>query len=158
MQIPSAQEANHPTMPPGASSATPSDRVSPQLVDSIDVPSECGSLRVDDSELRYVGGEHWAAILDSITDLKDQVDHEEKMRLFGAVDATSLDNVNEPDPAWIPPARHALLLYGCPRPSSREEILAALPPRLAVDRYLSRYFTCLELASCEQTLLVSPTI
>ena len=154
LQMPSSQEAKG-EVPAVTLSAAPSDGVSPQLADPIDVPSECGRLGVDDSELRYVGGEHWAAILDSITDLKHQVDREEKMRLIGSVDDTSFNSISkDTEPHSIPPAHHALLLYGCPRPSSREEILSALPPRLAVDRYLSRYFTCLELASCKRPIPV----
>ncbi|CAI7617256.1 unnamed protein product [Penicillium crustosum] len=34
----------------------------------IDGHSECGSMRISESELRYVGGDHWAAILDGIAD------------------------------------------------------------------------------------------
>lgn len=40
----------------------------------LDVRSEYGSIRVSPSELRYVGGDHWAAILDNIADLKDHFD------------------------------------------------------------------------------------
>lgn len=115
-------------------------------IDPRDVPSEHGRLHVGDSELRYVGGEHWAAILDKITDLKDQLNREEDdvVSLEPALPSSSA-SVHEPTNG---PPRRALLLYSCPRPTSREEILFVLPPKATVDRYLSRYFTCLELTSC----------
>ena len=99
-------------------------------------------MHVSASELRYVGGDHWAAILDSIADLKDHFDQEEHLRL-----ANSPDQIQ--DDGGDPRSSHALLLYGCRRPASRAEILAALPPKSAVDRYISRYFNRLDLvASC----------
>jgi hypothetical protein len=114
---------------------------------SMDGSFECGSMRVSDSELRYVGGDHWAAILDSIADLKDHLDREEELRL-----ADSPDQIQDGDgdgDGGDSPARarspHALILYGCRRPASRAEILAALPPKGAVDRYISRYFNRLDL-------------
>lgn len=118
----------------------------------VDVPvdghSECGSMRVTASELRYVGGDHWAAILENIADLKDHFDREEQLRLANSPE--DLDG-NNGDPANKPRSPHALLLYGCRRPTSRSEILAALPPKSAVDRYISRYFNCLDLvASCKR--------
>ncbi|PWY95397.1 hypothetical protein BO94DRAFT_563013 [Aspergillus sclerotioniger CBS 115572] len=95
---------------------------------------DCGSMRVSASELRYVGGDHWAAILDNIAELKDHFDREEELSI-----TTSPDD--EPD------STHALLLYGCRRATSREELLEALPPRNIVDRYLSRYFNRMDLVS-----------
>ncbi|KAL4974568.1 hypothetical protein BDW66DRAFT_161134 [Aspergillus desertorum] len=113
----------------------------------IDDCSECGSMRISPSELRYIGGDHWVAILEGIADLKDHVDREEQLRLAespgqtadGAEDSSG--NPSEPD------RNGAFLLYGRCRPASRDEILAALPPRYAVDRYISRYFNNLDLVS-----------
>lgn len=139
--------------------AGPQDGASLQPIDrrdapSRDVPSEHGSLHVGGgSELRYVGGEHWAAILDNITDFKHQLDREEDGALLEPVGAygsgSGPGTAHEPEAVRIPPSRRALLLYSCPQPASREEILAALPPKVTVDRYLSRYFTSLDLASCK---------
>lgn len=116
---------------------------------AIDERSDCGSMRVSASELRYVGGDHWAAILDSIADLKDHFDREEDLRMANSPDPTQDDN---DDPSLGPRSPHALLLYSyrCRRATSRHEILAALPPRAVVDRYISRYFNRLDLtASCQ---------
>ncbi|KAK2865376.1 hypothetical protein FQN49_003637 [Arthroderma sp. PD_2] len=45
-----------------------------------------GALNVGVSELRYVGGDHWAAILENIDDLKDHFDREEQLRLTNSPD------------------------------------------------------------------------
>lgn len=91
-------------------------------------------MRVSSSEFRYVGGTHWAAILDGIADLREHFEREEDMRLIK-------------DDADIPKTPDTLLLYGC-KPASRAEIEAALPPRPVVDRFISRYFNLLDLAPC----------
>lgn len=88
----------------------------------------------------YIGDDHWAAILESISDLKHQVDRDEQTRMD--------DAVGDGNPSIRRQSPHALLLYGCPRAQSREEILSALPPKPAVDRYVSFYFNHLSLAYC----------
>lgn len=92
--------------------------------------SDGGSVWFDSSDSRYVGGTHWAVILDGIADLKEQLaqkDHE-------AVEKPAL--LRTP------------LLYGCTS-ATKEEILAALPERYTVDRYVSQYFNRLDLAPCK---------
>jgi hypothetical protein len=117
----------------------------------IDGHSECGSMRISESELRYVGGDHWAAILDGIADLKDHFDRDEQLRLANTPDRLA----DEPGHDLSRPrSGYALLLYGCRRTASRGDILAALPPKAAVDRYISRYFNYLDLvSSCSYSLL-----
>ncbi|KAK3299647.1 uncharacterized protein B0H64DRAFT_389201 [Chaetomium fimeti] len=114
-----------------------------EVTTPMEVGSECGSMRMSASELRYVSGDHWTAILDGIADLKDHFDQEERFRL--AQD----DHDTVPGDATSgllgPRSTPTLLLYGCRLPSSRAEILAALPPKSAVDRYISRYFNRLDL-------------
>jgi hypothetical protein len=141
-----------PGLTPDSSRANPIDNL--HLHTPMDEHSGCGSMRVSDSELRYVGGDHWAAILDTIADLKEHFDREEHLRLANS--PYQMQDVNG-DGDGGPLARtrlpHALLLYGCRRPVSRAEIVSALPPKGAVDRYISRYFNRLDLvASCWYTL------
>jgi hypothetical protein len=120
----------------------------------MDVRSECGSMHVSSSELRYVGGDHWAAILDGIAELKDHFDREERFRLvpddYGTVEGDDHNNL----PALRP--SHTPLLYGCHLPASRADILAALPPKSAVDRYISRYFNRLDLVHCQSLRILRP--
>lgn len=122
----------------------------------MDGRSECGSMRISASELRYVSGDHWATILDSIADLKDHFDREEQLRLANKPDQIQDDDGDGDDGGDSlsrPPSPHSLLLYGCRLSVSRAEILAALPPKGAVDRYISRYFNRLDLvASCRCAL------
>ncbi|GAT19152.1 fungal specific transcription factor domain-containing protein [Aspergillus luchuensis] len=118
--------------------ATPSSSTRPGPGGSVlDTQSDCGSMQITDSELQYVAGEHWAAILDSIADLKAHCDREEQARMADSIEETSVK----------PSHRHALLLYGCERAASRAEIIAALPPKAAIDRYISKYFNYLDLVA-----------
>jgi hypothetical protein len=91
--------------------------------------SDGGSVWFSSSEA-YVGATHWAAILDGIADIKEQLERE--------------DDGNIAKPAAMP----TLLLYGC-KSASKEDILAALPEKPAVDRYISQYFNRLDLAPCK---------
>lgn len=124
----------------------------PHLDGPIDGRSDRGSMCVSASELHYVGGDHWAAILNSIADLKDHFDCEEQLRLAISPDQIQ-DDTGDAGNVNIHASRHSLLLYGGYRPASRAEILAALPPKGAVDRYISRYFNRQELVSCKCALL-----
>jgi hypothetical protein len=93
------------------------------------------------SDLPYVSGDHWAAILESIEDLKDHVSREQEdgTSIGDADGATSVGTMKQ----------HALLLYASAHHASREEIIDGLPPRNVIDRLLSCYFNRLGLAYCE---------
>ncbi|KAL2047715.1 hypothetical protein N7G274_000757 [Stereocaulon virgatum] len=120
----------------------------PQLDSPIDGSSNRGSVRVSASELQYVGGDHWAAILDSIADLEDRFECEEQLGL--AINPEQIQyNTGNADNVNKPASRQSLLLYGGCRPASQAEIFAALPTKGAVDRCISRYFNRQELVSCK---------
>ncbi|KAI1312689.1 hypothetical protein F5Y03DRAFT_338787 [Xylaria venustula] len=93
------------------------------LPTSASTPSDSGSLWSNANETRYVGGAHWTAILDGISDLKEDVDSQG----HGSQHA------------------HPQLLYGC-KPTSKDAILSSLPMRTILDRSISRYFNMLDLA------------
>jgi hypothetical protein len=57
--------------------------------------SDGGNVWFSSSDAQYVGGTHWAAILDGIADLKEQLERE--------------DHRNMEKPAML----HTFLLYGC---------------------------------------------
>ncbi|ROW14929.1 hypothetical protein VPNG_03347 [Cytospora leucostoma] len=129
-------EANS-TCEPNQSQAIES--FSSNLGTPVDDQSESGCMRMSGSEIHYVNDEHWAAILDNIADLKDHFDREEQLRLVTGPVGNLGDDSS---------AQHgALLLYGCRRPSSRQENLASLPPKTAADRYISRYFNRVDLVA-----------
>ncbi|KAF9873051.1 hypothetical protein CkaCkLH20_09561 [Colletotrichum karsti] len=121
--------------------------MTPKISTPADDESETGSMRISASDHQYVGGEHWAAILDSIADLRDHFDREEQ---FTETPDASAETVVNGD-GDLGNQKHrfgrALLLYGCKHASSRNEILSALPPKSTVDRYISRYFNQLDLVA-----------
>jgi hypothetical protein len=83
---------------------------------------DCGSMNPNGSgTANYVGGAHWATILDSIAELKDQVAEEEQMAL----------DIESSAPQ---------LLYGCRR-ATKEQILSSIQPREVMDQLVSNYFT-----------------
>ncbi|KAI1286522.1 putative fungal-specific transcription factor [Xylaria venustula] len=101
----------------------------------MDETSECGSMVINSVENRYIGREHWVAILDSIAELKGQVAADENPRQDEYTDATNHQT------------HRALILYGPRTPTSRREILESLPAKPIVDRYVFRYFNNLDLVS-----------
>ncbi|KAK1516886.1 fungal specific transcription factor [Colletotrichum costaricense] len=112
----------------------------------IDDRSETGSMRSSAMEHQYVGSEHWSAIMESIADLKDHFDREEQSKL---AESPTADYCFEDQSSFTQRRRwqRPLLLYGCQPAASRSEILSTLPPKNAVDRYISRYFNRLDLVS-----------
>lgn len=117
---------------------------SEMTLEPTDGRSECGSMRISESELRYVGGDHWAAILEGISDLKDHLEREEQLRVSNPTNKTEKRFEESSSHAK---SGYAMLLYGGRRLVPREEIIAALPPKTNVDRYVSRYFNYLDLVS-----------
>ncbi|KAL2855323.1 fungal-specific transcription factor domain-containing protein [Aspergillus pseudoustus] len=141
---PSVDQVNDTDMHPIPGPGTPAETI--PIETPVDEHSECGSLRISDSELRYVGGDHWVAILDGIADLKNHLDREEQLRLAGGYNTIG-NELDTADASAPPRYKGALLLYGCRHATSRDDILSALPPKYAVDRYISRYFNYLDLVS-----------
>lgn len=108
-------------------------------------------MKLTTSGVSYVNSAHWAAVLDGIAELKDHFEREDERLLVRC-------SSEPPKPYLAGPQ----LLYGCPRYATKEEILAAIPPRPVVDRLISRYFNALDMApgqSVQQMLYyVVPTV
>ncbi|KAG4280639.1 hypothetical protein FPRO04_05353 [Fusarium proliferatum] len=75
----------------------------------------------------YVGSVHWAAVLDSISELRDHYEEEEEARMLATNDHDLLQN---PGPR---------LLYE-PVHTTKADLLTSIPPRPVVDRMVARYF------------------
>ncbi|KAJ5435878.1 hypothetical protein N7445_006763 [Penicillium cf. griseofulvum] len=89
-------------------------------------PSEHGSMRLHSHGANYVGSFHWAAVLDSISELRDHYEEEEARLL-----AANYHGLHEsPGPR---------LLYE-PVQTTKADLLAAIPAQPAVDRMVARYF------------------
>jgi hypothetical protein len=98
-------------------------------------PSDYGTISIRRERLSYVGSSHWAAVLDSITELRNHFAHEE-------------DTSNE-SPDFVSPATNfpkPQLLYSGTIFDTPTSIIKAIPPRSVVDRLVSRYFNVLDIA------------
>ncbi|KAK4213313.1 fusarisetin A cluster transcription factor [Rhypophila decipiens] len=130
------------SLPVSAPTLDPSYNPPAELEAPKDAISDSGSIScAGASDLHYVVGEHWAALLNNIAELREHFDREEQLKL--TEDPWSGQMAADSSPR---PPGHALLLYPTQR-ASRKEILDALPPKDAVDRYLSYYFNHLDMAS-----------
>lgn len=92
------------------------------------MPSDTGSIHLHSHGANYVGSVHWAAVLDSISELRDHYEEEEEARML----ATS-------DNALLLHSRGPRLLYE-PVQATKADLLASIPARPVVDRMLARYF------------------
>ncbi|KAK7747994.1 hypothetical protein SLS53_001246 [Cytospora paraplurivora] len=89
-------------------------------------PPEHGSLRMHSHGANYVNSVHWAAVLNSISELKDQYEKEEEARMLTYGDCLSLHG---PGPR---------LLYE-PVQANKADILASIPARPVVDRMVAQF-------------------
>jgi hypothetical protein len=86
------------------------------------ITHEFGRINLKEHESSYVESDHWMAILDDISDLKDMV--------------------NEPAGSFhhdtLQPKADLFLLQTYP--TTKMEIIAAIPPRIIVDSMIAKYF------------------
>ncbi|EXJ92230.1 hypothetical protein A1O3_00780 [Capronia epimyces CBS 606.96] len=106
------------------------------------VPLDGGCMKFDRlGTANYVGSPHWAAVLDSITELKEHFEREEELCHMPT-------DFTPPDPGH---SSWPQLLYGYGYQwATKAEILASIPPRRAADRLVSRYFA-LDISPGEST-------
>ncbi|KAI1132608.1 fungal-specific transcription factor domain protein [Nemania abortiva] len=98
-------------------------------------PSDNGSIRIQQATVSYVNSSHWAAVLDSIADLRSHLAQEEETH-------TRIPDPLQPQTSFPKPQ----LLYGCLMYETSASIIKSLPPRPVVDRLVSRYFNVLDIA------------
>ncbi|OBT73191.1 hypothetical protein VF21_08703 [Pseudogymnoascus sp. 05NY08] len=114
-----------PTSLPGATSSTSaiSTISAEENTNTSSVPLDGGYMKYNNiGTASYVSSSHWAAVLDSISELKGNVEQHE---------THPYNPVSSSSPG---------LLYGCQQ-ATKAEILSSIPPRRAADRLLSRYLT-----------------
>ncbi|KAI9836512.1 MAG: hypothetical protein M1838_005013 [Thelocarpon superellum] len=96
------------------------------------VTSSFGVMKVDATRSMYFGGAHWATIMDDITEVKTYfAEHRKQIEDQMAKVNASQDGDESKGPA---------ILFSTAAPPERSELFAALPPRPAVDKIISRYF------------------
>ncbi|KAI0429762.1 fungal-specific transcription factor domain protein [Xylaria sp. FL1042] len=102
-------------------------------------PYDHGIVRIQQTVVSYVGSSHWAAVLDSITDLRIHFAEE-----FSQEDETHTQASDPLQPSASFPRPQ--LLYGCLMCETPASIIKSLPRRPVVDRLVSRYFNVLDIA------------
>ena len=105
-------------------------------------PSEYGSMMSCRTGVKYVGSTHWVAVLDGISELKDHFQQE--------ADVVPQDIMPQSPPPPYESIPH--LLYGTTKAATKDEVLASMPPRSIVDRFISRYFNIMDLSSSQFNL------
>ncbi|KAK4176930.1 transcriptional activator protein acu-15 [Triangularia setosa] len=116
----------------------------PQLQDPATTTPSVDLGRISSDGVSYVGDAHWAAVLDSIAELKEHLDAEDSYTLVPSDDE---EPSSAPASHLLPPRTTGpMLLYGCPTRASHHEILASIPVRPVVDRLISKYFNALDMA------------
>ncbi|KAK9233794.1 fungal-specific transcription factor domain-containing protein [Lipomyces kononenkoae] len=102
-----------------------------------------GRISLDSTETVYVESAHWTAILDGIAELKDSFEGDTE----STEDNTIPSNVEcrySPD-----------LVFGSYEHVDKHQILAAIPPRLIVDRLMAEYFNSMHIAPGSLSFLYS---
>jgi hypothetical protein len=122
------QQQQQPNSKDGATSTSP-------------VPSEYGNMRLHSHGANYVSSVHWAAILDSISELNDIYEREREVAMLASSDYV---------PHYSPGPR---LLYE-PVQATKDEILSSIPARAVVDRMVARYFNTQGVAPGTLLLLI----
>ena len=113
------------------SSSSPSFDTS--RINSSQAPSNHkGRISVEDAGTTWVEGDHWTAILDGVSELKDSLDWNPSDR--GVETSDPLDSLG-PE-----------LLLGEQRKTKKHDVLAAIPPRPVADRLVSQFLKSVEIA------------
>ncbi|OBS20077.1 hypothetical protein FPOA_11798 [Fusarium poae] len=126
---PSPREQAHAPTP----AAVPAPSANEDPASTAVSPADYGTMQTTGGGANYVGSAHWAAVLDGIAELKDHLDNEESRHS---------EDLDSPYPTITGPQ----LLYGCPKPADKDEILSSIPTRSVVDRLVSRYFNSFEMS------------
>ncbi|KAF2034022.1 hypothetical protein EK21DRAFT_19502, partial [Setomelanomma holmii] len=89
--------------------------------------SDFGRINLQSQDSSYVESDHWSAILDEISDLKDMVsDQTNGLHGDSGGDLTSMPGTD--------------LFLSSLYPTTKMEVIAALPPRIVVDSLVTKYF------------------
>ena len=113
---------------PSSANLLPQTHTPDSAHDIIEPPADPGTLNQNDSGTNYVQSVHWEAILTKIRGLKEDLVAHDK----------------------VPSGSY--LFYGPNRHATREELLAAVPPRPIVDRLMALHFDSYLITPCQYSL------
>ncbi|KAF2101410.1 hypothetical protein NA57DRAFT_34315 [Rhizodiscina lignyota] len=135
-----AQSSRQPSSDITSPNVALSDLGSPLSSADSHVIDDTGKLSLTDDHVVYTGSSHWVTILEDIRRLKDELSEEY---------SNSTASIGPPplDPGMMrgSPATRISLLNSAPC-LPREQILAMMPPRKVVDRYVSHFFNAFDMA------------
>ncbi|KAH8683132.1 hypothetical protein BGZ60DRAFT_212877 [Tricladium varicosporioides] len=96
-----------------------------------------GRITLENAEAKYVDSTHWSAILDGIAELKDHFEdsHYEGDKNRGSFLGAHDFSTHGPQ-----------LLHGLRNHATREEILAAIPEKQVLDRFISKYLGSMDMS------------
>ncbi|KAF2021508.1 hypothetical protein BU24DRAFT_417149 [Aaosphaeria arxii CBS 175.79] len=125
--------SNHDSYPiSGSSTHTPYEQSPSADSTEPEVAGVHETMKLDQEGTRYQNSSHWSSILDGISELREQLD---QIPTTPRPQNPVLSEIPGPD-----------LFFGQQRHASRNEILAAIPPKAECDVLLETYFASMELA------------
>ncbi len=108
--------------------------VAESRLDTSPSPSDHRSFRHNEKVVSYVSSSHWAAVLDSITDLRNHLAQDDTKLPVPESTTSQAESVK------------LQLFYSGQLDDTVASIISYLPPRPTVDRLVSRYFNDLDIA------------
>lgn len=112
--------------PPSYVNGLSDDETNPDVVSTPD------RVKLEDDATTYSNSGHWTSILDSITELRGELDD---IPTTAQPRDSSQAEIAGPD-----------LLFGRQRHVTKNEILAAIPPRAEADQLVNAYFEAMDMA------------
>ncbi|CRG90985.1 [NU+] prion formation protein 1 [Talaromyces islandicus] len=132
-------EKGHPAFPNDARKSRPAREASVVIKDLVpdisQLPQSFGRIGLENTEMTYVEGSHWTAILDNIAELKGYFDDTDAPETAHTVDNHSMGQG--------PRFQHSgpALILGNFQRIDRSRIIATIPPRPRADRLVAKYFS-----------------
>lgn len=128
-------------------SATTSQRTGDGLFDDVDAAATpFGQMKISKDEISYVGESHWNAILDSISDLKrdlnEDPEEEEEETWADASEASTYNSWNSVPLGGVQPHATSGLgfMLGSAENVTKDQLIAGVPEKKVADRLLSLWF------------------
>lgn len=152
------QSGSAPTAGPFAQPTPPSDndtspasgsgsqRTGDGLFDDVDAAATpFGQMKISKDEISYVGDSHWGAILNSISDLKrdlnDDVEDEEESPESNSPESTFTSWSSAPLGGVQPQGTNGLgFMLGSAEHFTKDQLIAGVPEKKVADRLLSLWF------------------
>ncbi|EUC31908.1 hypothetical protein COCCADRAFT_6284 [Bipolaris zeicola 26-R-13] len=111
-------------------SPTPSHTQQQHDYSSHEIPGTPDRVKFNDETTSYTNSEHWTSILDGISELREHLDH---IPTSSDARRDELEEESRPE-----------ILFGRQRFATKEDLLAAMPPKVETDQLIETFFSTLE--------------